>query len=275
MPLLVGHAASLDPRVPEPSDAMLPFLVPPENPPNAAEKEVARHLRVTLAGSYLDRALKELRASGSPDTLYEPRFRNSRDFHPVRGALGRRLATFRQREATRSAVLFGMLAAEAYVNQFLEIHLTGAEADAADRLPTFEKFMLGPRLAGATDLFDRGGEPAGTLKKLFNQRTPLVHPKLAPAKSQGPTYTPLEVAEFIVAVADAAITLIANSNPRPKFDLAIVAVQETPEYFLDYGRSATEVLPRPDDPPSPDLVMEILTLMTEKEMEEAEKGRSD
>ena len=162
--------------------------------------------------------------------------------------------------ATRSAVLFGMLAAEAYVNQFLEIHLTGAEADAADRLPTFEKFMLGPRLAGATDLFDRGGEPAGTLKKLFNQRTPLSdHLWVAPAKSQGPTYTPLEVAEFIVAVADAAITLIANSNPRPGFDLAIVAVQETPEYFLDYGRSATEVLPRPDDPPSPDLVMELLT----------------
>ncbi|HEY5709504.1 MAG TPA: hypothetical protein VIS51_08925 [Solirubrobacterales bacterium] len=249
-------------------------MVPPENPPDA-EKEVARHLRVTLAGSYLDRALKELRASGSPDTLYEPRFRNPRDSRPVRGALGRRLATSRQREATRSAVLFAMLAAEAYVNQFLEIHLTGAEADAADRLPTFEKFMMGPRLADGTDLFDRGAEPAGTLKKLLNQRTPLVHPKLAPPKSQGPTYTPLEAAEFIVAVANAAITLIANSDPRPKLDLAIVAVQETPDYFLDYGRRATEGLPDPDGPPSPDLVLEILTRMTEKEMEEAEEGRAD
>ena len=51
------------PRAGALQNAMLPFLVPPENPPNAAEKEVARHLRVTLAGSYLDRALKELRAS--------------------------------------------------------------------------------------------------------------------------------------------------------------------------------------------------------------------
>lgn len=83
----------------------------------------------------------------------------------MRGARGRRIAEGRRREAARSAVLFAMLAAEAYANRYLQIHLTGVEADAADRLPTFEKFIMGPQLVRGSKILDRGAEPAQTLKR--------------------------------------------------------------------------------------------------------------
>ncbi len=176
---------------------------------------------------------------------------------PLRGAPGKRIAEGRRREAARSAVLFAILAAEAYANQYLQIHLTGAEADAADRLPTFEKFIMGPQLVRGEKVLDRGAEPAQTLKKLLDQRNALVHPKLAPPGSDGPTYTPEEAACFIVAVADAAGWLFANSDPQPKFDLTMATVDQERGYFLEYGRKATERLPEIDDDPAPDLVITI------------------
>jgi hypothetical protein len=36
-----------------------------------------------------------------------------------------------------------------------------------------------------------------------------------------PNHTPLEAAEFIVAVADAAGWLIANSDPQPRLDMTV------------------------------------------------------
>ena len=93
----------------------------------------------------------------------------------IRGALGKRIAKGRQRESIRSAVLFALLAAEAFANQYLQTHLSGKEFEAADKLPTLDKFLLGPRLVSGASLLDRGGEPAGTLKELCKQRGPLVH----------------------------------------------------------------------------------------------------
>jgi hypothetical protein len=233
-----------------------------------AAAEVAKHERRTLAGSYFDRALSELRASGSADALY-PDHGSGLRLTPSRGALGRRIAGDRRREATRSAVLFAMLAAEAYANQYLQIHLSGEEFEAADRLPTFEKFILGPRLVGGAVLLERGREPAQTLRKLLRQRTVLVHPKLAPAGSDGPEYTPLEAAQFIVAVAESAGWLIANSDPRPGFDMKAMAVDQDREFILEFARKATERLPEPTDPPAPNLIIAIW----EKAIEEQANAR--
>jgi hypothetical protein len=152
-----------------------------------------------------------------------------------------------------------MLAAEAYANQYLQIHLTGEEFTAADRLPTFEKFILGPRLVRGESLLDRGRQPAQTLKKLLDQRSTLVHPKLAPPDSDGPSYTPLDAAEFIVAVADAAGCLIANSDPCPDIDMTLIAVDQERKYFLNFGREATERLPEITNPPAPELVLAVWT----------------
>lgn len=232
------------------------------------QQEVARHERRTLAGSYLDRALEELRAAGSPDDLY-PAYGGRRKFTPIGGAIGKRLAKGRQREATRSAVLFAMLAAEAYVNQYLQIHLTGDEFEAADRLPTFEKFILGPRLVGGSEILGRGEEPAQTLKKLLSQRSQLAHPKLAPPGSDGPEYTPLEAAQFIVAAAEAAGWLLANSDPRPQIDPTMIVVDQEREYFLDFARRVTDRLPEVTDPPAPDLVLEVWMKSAKRHQEES------
>ncbi len=163
-----------------------------------------------------------------------------------------------------------MLAAEAYANQYLQIHLSGAEFKAADRLSTFEKFILGPRLVRGQSLLERDREPAQTLKRLLDQRTNLVHPKLAPVGSDGLVYTPDEVAQFIVAVADAAGTLIANSDPRPEIDMTVLTIDQEREFFLDFGRKATEGLPGIEDPPAPDLVMAIWTRWLDERRREDE-----
>jgi hypothetical protein len=238
------------------------------------QQAVERHERRTLAGSYLVRAIRELRAAGSPDDLY-PEYGGRRKLTPIGGAIGRRLAKGRQREATRSAVLFAMLAAEAYVNQYLQIHLTRDEFEAADRLPTFEKFILGPRLVGGSEILGRGEEPAQTLKKLLNQRSQLVHPKLAPPGSDGPEYTPLEAAEFIVAAGEAAGWLLANSDPRPQTDMTMIVVDQEREYFLEFARRVTDRLPEATDPSPPDLVQEIWTKWADQQQEEEKAKQAD
>ena len=47
-------------------------------------------------------------------------------------------------------------------------------------MPTFDKYLLGPRVVRGADLLKRGEEPAQTLHKLLSLRTRLVHPKLLP-----------------------------------------------------------------------------------------------
>lgn len=232
------------------------------------EQEVARQERETLAGSYLARALAELRASGSSEALYPITRVGVRVSRAMRGKRGRRIAKGRQVEHTRSGVLFAMLAAEAFANQYLQVHLSGEEFAAADRLPTLDKFILGPRLVRGEDLLERGREPAQTLKKLLGQRSALVHPKLAKPGQDGPIYTPEEVAQFIVAVVDAATWLMANSDPPPeRLPMGIIAVEREREYFLEFGRKATERLPEINDDPAPDLILTVWGRWMDEERE--------
>ena len=186
----------------------------------------------------------------------------------MRGKRGRRIAKGRQVEHTRSGVLFAMLAAEAFANQYLQVHLSGEEFAAADRLPTLDKFILGPRLVRGESLLERGREPAQTLKKLLGQRSALVHPKLAKPGQDGPIYTPEEVAQFNVAVVDAATWLMANSDPPPeRLPMGIIAVEREREYFLEFGRMATERLPEINDDPAPDLVLTVWGRWMDEERE--------
>jgi hypothetical protein len=229
-----------------------------------AEGEARRLEQITLGGSYLGQSVEELRASGSSDRLFEvlPASEEGRA-NVIRGPIGRRLALARQRECTRSAVLFAILAAEAYANQYLQWHLTGEEFKAADKLPTLDKYLLGPRLVRGDSLLERGSEPAQTLKELLSKRSALVHPKLqAHGKgSQGNEagVTPYDAARYIVAVADAAGWLLANSanaESGKMFDMTVVTVDMERKIFLSYGKAATERLPEPTDDPVPDLMGE-------------------
>jgi hypothetical protein len=84
----------------------------------------------------------------------------------------------------RSATLYRILAAEAYANDYLESNLSNKDFTAVDRLPTLDKYLLGPRLVHGQDLFTRGKEPAQTLRTLLDLRTRLVHPKLFESRSE-------------------------------------------------------------------------------------------
>ena len=60
---------------------------------------------------------------------------------------------------------------------FLAIVLSPADVNTIDRLPTLDKLIVGPRLAGADTPFDRGREPMQILKRLMDARNALVHPR--------------------------------------------------------------------------------------------------
>ena len=101
----------------------------------------------------LSQAITELRSSGSPDTLYLGfvfEFPFPVLTRPL-DAIARNEARRRRVAYARTAILYCILAAEAYVNGYLEWGLSKEESRVIDRLPTFDKYMLGPRLVGEKD----------------------------------------------------------------------------------------------------------------------------
>jgi hypothetical protein len=239
----------------------------------AQAEEVERRRRQTLGGSYLGQAIDEIRSSGSPDALYRGYpHRGQLPADPMRRAMviGATTATARRRrvESARSAILYCILAAEAYANQYLQWHLTGAEFDAADRLPTFDKFLLGPRLVRSGDALKRGAEPAQTLQKLLKLRSDLVHPKLLPARPAGGAahdppefedFNPYAAARYLVTTADAVGWLLARSRPEPRVDIVVAVIDLERQLFLDFGKRATDQLPQFGSEPAPDLFLEAIS----------------
>jgi hypothetical protein len=242
----------------------------PEQP--SATDEAERRRRVTLGGSYLGQAVDEIRSSGSPDALYRS--------HPPRGQLpadptrraivmvaATAMARRRRVESSRSAILYCILAAEAYANQYLQWHLTGAEFNAADRLPTFDKFLLGPRLVHGGDVLKRGAEPAQTLQELLKLRSDLVHPKLLPARPAGGAaddppefedFNPYAAARYLITTADAVSWLLASSRPEPRVDIVAAVIDQERQLFLDFAKRATHELPPFGSEPAPDLFIEAI-----------------
>lgn len=128
------------------------------------------------SGAYFEQAVEALRSAGDPHLLWgEPL-----DWHkgtvferPQRAtdALQRRLWLL------RDAGLFAALSAEAYANEVLSELLVPSDAAAIDRLPTMEKLLLGPKLAGKEPALDRGTKSLQTIRALFKVRDALVHPR--------------------------------------------------------------------------------------------------
>jgi len=241
----------------------------------AAADEVERRWRETLGGSYLEQAIGQLRSSGSPDALYRgypPLRRLPAD--PMQQAMliaGATLSARRRRvESARSAILYCILAAEAYANQYLQSHLTGAEFDAADRLPTFDKYVLAPRLVRGGDPLERTAEPARTLKRLLKLRSRLVHPKLQDRRPAGAAaddppefedFNPHAAACYLVAVAQAAGWLLASGAcPGSRGDIVVAVIEGERQFFLDFGKRASDELPPFESEPAPDdLFLEALS----------------
>jgi hypothetical protein len=140
--------------------------------------------RGAQAEAYLTQAAEALRSAGDPRFLWysdiPQRYGEKSILGPLQQAGD---AGNRRLRALRSSVIFAALTVEAYANDFLDEVLCAADANAIDRLPTLEKLLLGPNLAGFAPPFVRGSEPLQTVKKLFEVRNGLVH-----ARSSG--YSP-------------------------------------------------------------------------------------
>lgn len=174
------------------------------------------------SGGYFEEAVEALRSAGDPRILWRAvgdHYKGSiLEPHQRAGdAAQRRLWQL------RSSVLFSALAAEAYANEILAELVAPADAQALDRLPTVEKLLLGPRVAGLESPLDRSREPIQTIRQLFKTRDLLVHPrKGSPAAfwryvtdTDEDLIGPRPAGRFVVAVARMMASLDPLRPPPP------------------------------------------------------------
>jgi hypothetical protein len=130
----------------------------------------------SLADTYLLHALDEFRSAGSAEMLYReqpPWYSGDSILGPIQQ---RADALFARLRHLRATVLFAALAAEGFANEFLASHLSGRALAAADRLPTTDKLIMGPTLAGLDPPIAYDREPGQSLTALFRARNDLAHP---------------------------------------------------------------------------------------------------
>jgi hypothetical protein len=218
----------------------------------------------TLGGSYLFEALDAIRDAGSSDMLYTSAVRAAagRAREPGWVLTAQHDAAEQRIRFSRNAMLFAAFAAEAYINEFIAAHFTGKDYEAVEKLSTVDKYVLAPRTALGRDLFPRDREPAQTLRALFKQRDVLVHPK--PEKGlpgtiraagyprvvgADPIYNPRAAVTVVLAVAEAADTIVREGNLGNGFDAHAFVIVRGRAALERYARAATEALPAPDAAP--------------------------
>lgn len=178
-----------------------------------------------LAGSYLDLGFEALLDSANPERIFRgerptPEAGDAPKDAAIRLIGDHSRALARRLDFSRVAILFAALAAEAYVNKYLQTHLARRDFAAADRLSTPEKFFVGTRLVAGGTIFERGRQPGQRISDLFILRNRLVHPKRERIRVEGfqlqspvfKDFNPEAAAEFLIAVADAA-EILARETP--------------------------------------------------------------
>jgi len=176
---------------------------------------IARPAPATLASSHLAQALDAFDDACSPEAVLTPR-----KIWPLRqsdSAQARRtLSEITQRNFCASATLFTAFAAEAFVNNFLQVHdLQSKVSPAKFRKLAFgstvKKYLRGVALA-YEPLFEENDEVMPSITELFGIRNKLAHPRLGlgppvaymPDPTWRSMYAPTKVAGWLVAVAGAA-----------------------------------------------------------------------
>jgi hypothetical protein len=220
--------------------------------PESRSDRVLRSLDPASPSAYLQEAAEALTACGSAPALYG-RFRG---LPPQARAEAERFATTQegpkmQARFARTSILFSALAAEAYVNDFLDARLTGSDSDAIDRLPTVEKYVIGIKYAEDSNVFKRGAEPVQTLTRLFAARNALVHPK--PGGRARSLVDQSGAAEFLAAAGTAGYTLVRRSK---RVDLIAELINRNAGSFIAWGKQWTGALPAFDAPEPIDLLHE-------------------
>jgi hypothetical protein len=216
----------------------------------------ARPAPATLASSHLAQALDAFDDACSPEAVFTPR--KIWPLQPSDPITSRRtLSEITQRNFCLTATLFTAFAAEAFVNNFLDVHDLKSQVSATkfrklDRGSTVQKYVEGVALA-YEPLFGANDEVMPAISELFSVRNRLVHarpgfgPPLAymPDPTWRSTYSPTKVAEWLVAVAGAADLMERRCYG---FDY-----QSFPGAFIWYGRdividmaARSEPLPDPE-----------------------------
>lgn len=227
---------------------------------------VARPAPRTLASSHLLQALNALDDACSPEALYRPRrtWPLRRDDSPT---AWRALADITQRNLCCTATLFTAFAAEAYVNDFLDIHLrpqvSAKKFAQIDRhWSTRRKYLEAVPLAYAPLFRDNDDdEMTPHLTSLFKVRSELVHgrPGRGPlmAALPDPTwrteYPPTTVAQWLVAVAGAADALEVRCYGFDYFSFPGRTIWQGRQVVVDRAQRGNG-LPSPDDEELPPLV---------------------
>jgi hypothetical protein len=227
---------------------------------------VARPAPRTLASSHLLQALNSLDDACSPEALYRPRrtWPLERDDSP---AAWRTLADITQRNLCCTATLFAAFAAEAYVNDFLDIHLreqvSAKQFAQIDRSwSTRRKYLEAVPLAYAPLFRDSEDDDViPHLTSLFKVRNALVHarpgsgPPMAalPDPSWRTEYPPTTVGRWLVAVAGAADALEVRCYGFDYFSFPGRTIWQGRQFVADRVRRADE-LPSADDEEPPPLI---------------------
>jgi hypothetical protein len=176
---------------------------------------IARPAPATLASSHLAQALDAFDDACSPEAVFAPR-----KIWPLQPSdpIGsqRTLSEITQRNLCMTATLFTAFAAEAFVNNFLDVHdlksqISATKFNKLDRGSTVRKYVEGVALA-YEPLFGPNDEVMPAISELFRVRNKLVHarPGIGPPVAYMPdatwrsTYPPTKLAEWLVAVAGAA-----------------------------------------------------------------------
>lgn len=216
---------------------------------------IARPAPATLAASHLAQALDAFDDACSPEAVFAPR-----KIWPLQPSdpIGSRrtLSEITQRNLCLTAVLFTAFAAEAFVNNFLDVHNLKSQVSATkfrtlDRGSTVHKYVEGVALA-YEPLFGPDDEVVPSISELFDVRNTLVHarPGVGPplAYMPDPTwrsmYPPTKVAQWLVAVAGAAELMEVRCYG---FDY-----HSLPAAFIWHGRDiVTELATRSEPLPDP------------------------
>lgn len=225
--------------------------------------------KASLADGYLEQALGALRDAASADALWRRELPPRYGQDSILGPIQQRLTAVNERLTfLRTAVLFSALAVEATANQFLPIVLSPADVNTIDRLPTLDKLIVGPRLAGADTPFERGREPMQTLKRLGDARNALVHPRPGKAATLAHivmteddlrTHGPKAAVDYVKAAAHAGVLL--SDLLHYKLFGAVASNIWTWRVVLDehLQRFPNDVrtLPDPDEPAVRDLLVQM------------------
>jgi hypothetical protein len=205
---------------------------------------------LTRPGALIEEAVTDLTRCGSAPDLYVVAHTAQKHGREIGRELPEGFGTDDgiryQTRFARNCILFSALAAEAYVNAFLDSRVTGSDLDALDRLPTVEKYVIGVTYAESGVVFDKGAEPIQTLKRLFSTRDALVHPK--PGRKA--VVTPEVAAKFLVAAATAAQRLIKRAGAG---EVICKEISDYPAIYIDWGKRWTGTLPPLDAETPPNL----------------------